>query len=137
MSAVDRSFDSLGMFSDYLRAVVHRRLRELGGLLLLGLVAGGALALATWSVNDPSLSHATSAPVRNMVGVPGAIAADLLMQLLGLSAVALLLPVAVWGWRLMVHRPLTRELLRILFWLMAAAMAAGFASCLPRTATWA
>ena len=31
-----------------------------------------ALALATWSVQDPSLSHATSAPVRNLLGAPGA-----------------------------------------------------------------
>ena len=44
-----------------------------------------ALALATWSVQDPSLSHATDAPVRNLLGHPGAIVADLLMQLLGLG----------------------------------------------------
>jgi S-DNA-T family DNA segregation ATPase FtsK/SpoIIIE len=137
MSAIDRSFDSLGMFSDYLRAAVHRRLRECGGLALMGLVGAATLALATWSVNDPSLSHATPAPVRNMIGVPGAIAADLMMQILGLASIAFLLPLAVWGWRLVVHRPLTREFLRIAFWLLAAPLAAGFASCLPRTATWA
>ena len=43
-----------------------------------------AVALATWSVQDPSLSHATNAPVRNMLGTPGAVGADLLMQLFGL-----------------------------------------------------
>ena len=48
-----------------------------------------AVALATWSVQDPSLSHATNAPVRNLLGMPGAIVADLLMQLLGLAAIAL------------------------------------------------
>ena len=40
---------------------------------------------------------------------PGAIVADLLMQLLGLAAVVLVLPIAVWGWRLVTHRPLDRE----------------------------
>ncbi len=35
------------------------------------------LALATWSVQDPSFSHATDAPVRNLLGRAGAIAADL------------------------------------------------------------
>ena len=72
-----------------------------------------ALALATWSVQDPSLSHATDAPVHNLLGRPGAIAADLMMQLLGLGSLALLLPIAVWGYRLLGHRPLSRERLRV------------------------
>ena len=90
-----------------------------------------AVALATWSVQDPSLSHATNAPVRNILGTPGAISADLLMQLLGLAAVALLLPVAVWGWRLLTHRPLDRERVPPVLWVAGTLAAAGFASCLP------
>ena len=92
-----------------------------------------ALALATWSVHDPSLSHATDAPVHNLLGRPGAIAADLMMQLLGLGSLALLLPIAVWGYRLLGHRPLSRERLRVVFWLFGAVLAAAFASCLPRS----
>ncbi len=46
----------------------------------------------TWSVQDPSLSHATSRAIRNVVGYPGAIGADLLMQILGLGAIMLILP---------------------------------------------
>ena len=57
-------------------------------------------------MQDPSLSHATNAPVRNVLGFPGAIVADLLMQLFGVAALAFVLPVAVWGWRLASHRPL-------------------------------
>ena len=49
-------------------------------------------------MQDPSLSHATDAPVRNLLGTPGAIGSDLLMQLLGLASTVLVLPVAVWGW---------------------------------------
>src|SRR6202042_3885774 len=90
-----------------------------------------ALALAPWSVRDPSLSHATDAPVHNLLGMPGAIAADLLMQLLGLGSLALLLPIAIWGYRLLGHRPLSREKLRMLLWLFGAGLAAAFASCLP------
>ena len=44
----------------------------------------------------------------------GAIVADLLMQLFGLASIALVLPIAVWGWRLATHRALDRERLRLL-----------------------
>ena len=57
----------------------------------------------------PRCSHATNAPVRNMLGLPGAISADLMMQLLGIATIAFLFPVAAWGWRLLTHRPLDRE----------------------------
>ena len=135
MSALDRGFDFASL-SDDLRNAVRRRLREGGGLALILLAVLATVALATWSVQDPSLSHATNAPVRNLLGVPGAIAADLLMQLFGLAAVALVLPVAIWGWRLMTHRPLERERLRIALWICGAVVGAGFAACLPRGLSW-
>ena len=55
-----------------------------------------------------------------------------MMQLLGLGSLALLLPIAVWGYRLLGHRPLRHERLRVLLWLFGAVLAAAFASCLPR-----
>jgi S-DNA-T family DNA segregation ATPase FtsK/SpoIIIE len=107
-----------------------------GGFALLLLVACGAAALATWSVQDPSLSHATNAPVRNLLGVPGAVAADLLMQLWGAASIALLFPVAAWGWRLTSRRPIERERLRLVLWVVGALSAAAFASCFPATPRW-
>ena len=95
-----------------------------------------AVALATWSVQDPSLSHATDGPVRNFLGTPGAVGADLLMQLFGLAATVLVLPVAVWGWRIATHRPFDREWMRLSFWLAGTIFGAGFAACLPRSAHW-
>ena len=133
---IDRSLDGMASLSGQLGALLKRRLREVGGIALLSLAMMAALALATWSVQDPSLSHATDAPVRNLLGRPGAIAADLLMQLLGLGSLALLLPIAIWGYRLLGHRPLSRERLRMLLWLFGAVLAAAFASCLPRSAHW-
>jgi DNA segregation ATPase FtsK/SpoIIIE, S-DNA-T family len=121
---------------DDLRALIHRRLRELAGLVLIGAVGTAAAALATWSVKDPSFSHATSEPVRNLLGEPGAIAADLAMQLFGLATIALLLPIAAWGWRLFTHRPLDRMRWRLPAWFFAVVAAAAFASCLARTAQW-
>jgi S-DNA-T family DNA segregation ATPase FtsK/SpoIIIE len=136
MSMIDRSLDGMASLSGQLGALLKRRLREVSGIALLSLAMMAALALATWSVQDPSLSHATDAPVRNLLGHPGAITADLLMQLLGLGSLALLLPIAIWGYRLLGHRPLSRERLRMLLWLFGAVLAAAFASCMPRSAHW-
>src|SRR5258706_6079893 len=97
-------------------------------IALCGVVAA---ALMTWSVPDPSLSHATSRPIRNIVGYPGAIGADLLMQILGLGAIMLILPVAVWGWRMLTHRGFDREALRIGCWILCTVISAGFLSCWP------
>ena len=135
MSAIDRGFDSLSL-SDSLREALRRRIRELTGLGLIVLAMLLVAALASWSTQDPSLSHATNAPARNLLGFPGAIAADLLMQLFGIASVALVLPVAVWGWRLVSHRALHRERLRLLAWVAAVVLTASFAACLPRTAAW-
>ena len=136
MAAIDRGFDSLSFLSDAMREGLRRRLRELGGLTLIVLATLVALALATWSVQDPSLSHATNAAVRNILGVPGAIVADLLTQLFGLAALAFILPIAIWGWRLVTHRPMQRERVRLLFWLLGVLLTAGCAAALPRSNAW-
>src|SRR6201987_1685997 len=127
MSMIDRSLDGVAFLTGQLGAVLKRRLREAGGIALISLAMMAALALATWSVNDPSFSHATDAPVHNMLGQPGAIAADLMLQLLGLGSLALLLPIAVWGYRLLGHRPLSRERMRVVLWLVGAVLASTFA----------
>ena len=90
----------------------------------------------TWSVQDPSLSHATSRPIRNILGYPGAIGADLLMQIIGLGAIMLILPVAVWGWRMLTHRTFDREALRIACWILGTVISAGFASCWTHGGAW-
>jgi DNA segregation ATPase FtsK/SpoIIIE, S-DNA-T family len=136
VAATERTLPLMSRLPDQVREMLSRRLRELAGLGLVALACVAALALATWSVQDPSLSHATSKPVRNLLGFPGAITADLLMQTFGLGAIMLLLPVAIWGWRMLTHRHFDREALRIASWVLATVLCAGFASCLPRTGAW-
>src|SRR5258708_34291899 len=99
MPAVERVIPLVGHLPGTIRDALARRLRELAGLSLIALSGVAAAALMTGSVQDPSLSHATSRAIRNIVGYPGAIGAELLMQILGLSAVMLILPVPVWCWR--------------------------------------
>jgi S-DNA-T family DNA segregation ATPase FtsK/SpoIIIE len=135
MRATDRSLDVIAFLSEHFRDIIRRRLSELAGLGLITLALLGALALATWSVQDPSLSHATQKPIHNLLGYPGAIFSDLAMQLLGLSAVMLLAPEALLGWRLLGHRPVG-EKWRSLIWIVATLLAAAFASTLPRIGSW-
>ena len=136
VAATERTFPLMSRVPESIREMLARRMRELAGTRAGGARRLAAVALATWSVQDPSLSHATSKPVRNLLGDPGAITADLLMQTFGLGAIMLLLPVSIWGWRMLTHRHFDREALRIAFWILAAVLCAGFASCLPRSGAW-
>jgi len=136
MPAIERVIPLVGHLPASIRDALARRLRELAGLMLIALSGVAATALMTWSVQDPSLSHATSRAIRNFVGYPGAIGADLLMQILGLGAIMLILPIAVWGWRMLTHRTFDREALRLGCWILGAVIAAGFASCWPHGGAW-
>jgi S-DNA-T family DNA segregation ATPase FtsK/SpoIIIE len=136
MSVIDRSLDRLTFLTDSARDALRRRLREVAGVSLIVLALLLAAALATWSAQDPSLSHATNAPIRNRLGISGAVVSDLLMQLLGLASLALVLPIAIWGWRLTSHRPLVRERMRIAAWIIGVALISAFASSFPRNSNW-
>src|SRR5580692_7927397 len=136
MPAIERVIPLVGQLPASMREALARRLRELAGLGLIALSGVAAAALITWSVQDPSLSHATSRGIHNVIGYPGAIGADLLMQILGLGAIMLILPVAVWGWRMLTHRHFDREALRLGCWILCAVISAGFASCWPHGGAW-
>jgi S-DNA-T family DNA segregation ATPase FtsK/SpoIIIE len=121
---------------DLLRGFLARRTKELigGGLLVFAIAT--AVALGTWSVDDPSFNNATDAKVKNLLAFPGAVVADLAMQLFGLGAIAALLPPIVWGWRLLRHGMLGRGQLRIVLWVLGWGAATATASALPATARW-
>jgi S-DNA-T family DNA segregation ATPase FtsK/SpoIIIE len=135
MRAADRSLDIITFVSEHFRDIIRRRLSELAGLALISLSVLGAIALATWSIQDPSLSHATQKPIHNLLGFPGAIFADLAMQLLGLASILLLVPEILLGWRLISHKPVG-EKWRGMLWIVATFLAAAFASTLPHIGSW-
>ena len=96
---------TFGHFSEPVREFAAKRAAEAAGLAML--LGSGALTLAlvSWSTRDPSLNHATDGRVRNLLGTGGAVAADLLMQLIGFAAIAAVLPIAIQGLRLLTQRP--------------------------------
>ena len=130
------NFSVLDRIPDALREFLMRRSAELAGIGLIGFSAAIALALASWSVLDPSFNHAAPGQVHNLLGAPGAIAADLIMQMLGVSALAFLAPMCLWGWRLIFSGRLERAQARLGLWLAGGILTAGLASLLPVTARW-
>ena len=99
------------------------------GLAILGLVTFTFLALASWSVLDPSWSHSNAREVANYMGYPGAVTADFIMQFLGLGAAIALIPPAIWGWWKLVQRPISGFRRRVIAWPFAmVAIAAGISS---------
>jgi S-DNA-T family DNA segregation ATPase FtsK/SpoIIIE len=59
MPAIERVVPLVGQLPVSIREALERRLRELTGLGLIAIAGVAIAALATWSVQDPSLSHAT------------------------------------------------------------------------------
>ncbi len=109
---------------------------RLVGFVLLGLVAICLAALASWSVDDPSFSYATSKPAANWLGFPGSAIADILFQTLGLAALVLMVPPALWGWAMVRRRVPTHMGLRLIGWVGATILATGVFSFVAMPETW-
>ena len=121
---------------EILMDILRRRLAEMVGFALIGVVGLFAVALVSWSVRDPSFNHAVDGPVRNWLGWPGAVVADVAIQLFGIAILALLGPVLVWGMSLIRHRGLDRLFGRFGAHALGVLAASGFASLLPRADSW-
>ena len=136
MHTLRRHESPLERLSDAVLAFARKRCAEGLGLVLFAGAAALSLSLITWSVRDPSLNHATGASVRNLLGTPGAIVSDLLIQIFGLAAAAAALVPAVWGIRLIREGAMRRVWLRVTLWAVGIWALAAFASALPSTRSW-
>jgi S-DNA-T family DNA segregation ATPase FtsK/SpoIIIE len=106
------------------------------GLLVLALVGLLMAALASWQVDDPSLSYATTNAARNWLGFPGAVLADLSFQILGLGIIAFLIPPALWGWSFVRRRVPAHLGLRLIAWIAATLLTTGVLAFLPVPQSW-
>lgn len=99
---------------DALRESLRRFAVRTGGAILLGVGVAGAVALASHSQTDPSLTTAAGGAPANWLGLPGAYASDALLLLFGLGSVLFVPVFLLAGLRLMRLHPagrLTRSLL--------------------------
>ena len=104
--------------------VIRRRLREVFGFLSLTLGFCVIVALATYDSADPSFNTATIGSVRNVLGLPGAYVADMLLQAFGFTAAVLPVALCGWGIRWMMGRKLKGTIFRLalmpLAWILIA-----------------
>ncbi|WP_183508457.1 DNA translocase FtsK [Methylobacterium brachythecii] len=136
MRSLRRSASPYDTFVDSFRPFMAKRLTEFGGLVLFAGAMAMIVALATWSIDDPSLNHATERAAHNVLGRAGAAVSDLAMQLLGLGSLAFALPPVLWGARLMREHNLPRGGLRLALWVIGFLASSAVASALPPTASW-
>ena len=117
-------------------AIAIRIPLRVAGLLILGFCAVLLVALASWSVDDPSLSLATAKAPANWLGFPGAVIADLVFQFLGLAGLVMVVPLALWGWAMARRHVVTRAGLRLSAWLGAVLLSAGVFGFVAMPETW-
>ena len=121
MATTDK-VDRPGLLPDEASGFFKRRGHELAGVLLLSTAFLLAVALVTHDPSDSSLNTVGVAGVvngggggagRNLLGLPGAMVSDVLLQSLGLATVALVSVLTMWGWRFLSHRRVARLLTRL------------------------
>jgi len=91
-----------------LRASLRRFAVRTWGAFLVALGLGGAVALATHSPNDPSLSTAAGGPPANWLGIAGAYGSDLLLLVFGIGCILFLPVIALAGLRMIRLEPVGR-----------------------------
>jgi DNA segregation ATPase FtsK/SpoIIIE, S-DNA-T family len=135
--ASDHTFDTdEDVLPRALRRFMRNRLMDGIGIAILLAITLIGLALATWSVTDPSLSNANRVLPQNILGRPGAIIADELLQLLGLATLVLLVVPLSWATKCFDHEPLEGFWSRIILWITAILLLGTALSSLPVFGTW-
>lgn len=117
-------------------AIAIRIPLRLAGAVLTVLAAVLLVSMASWSVDDPSLSYATSKVPANWLGFPGAVVSDLAFQFLGLAGLVMVVPMALWGWAMLRRCQPTHMGLRLVAWLGAVILAAGMFGFIAMPETW-
>ena len=120
------------VLSEFLR----RRLIELVGVAGFALALLLALALASYSAQDPAWNVAATGPTRNLLGAAGAHAADAILQSFGVAGWVLVLCLTAWSWRILSHRGLVRAWLSLALLPVALISGAALAAGLPAPSGW-
>ncbi|WP_198039073.1 DNA translocase FtsK 4TM domain-containing protein, partial [Skermanella stibiiresistens] len=123
-----------------LRDFIRQRVVEGAGLTLTSIGLLLVLVLLTYDRGDPSWNTAvnpeTNPKIGNVLGLPGAYAADLLMQWLGVASYLLGGIVMAWGLRIMSHRGINRIVTRVLMAVIGVLTASIFFAEVPAFPGW-
>ncbi len=126
-----------GMFADGFGVFLRRRFVEVFGLGFLAV--GGAIFAASVTFNpaDPSFNRAIDGPIANLLGLPGAFAADALLSGLGYGAFLLPPVLITWGWRMVRHWPVRHGWLRLPGFLLGLLLVVTALAMVPAPLLWA
>ena len=136
MASRTRNAGRTAFLSAEMVVFLQRRLKEVAGLVLLGLGAALALAVIGYDSGDPSWNRSVAGEAANPLGLRGAWVADVLVQSIGAAAILPGLTLGVWGWRVVTHRGLGRVWIRITALPAALLLVAVALSALPSTDLW-
>jgi len=135
-----RSNANMTVLSRAFTPTTNRRLNELIGFLLLVFAVLLILALVSYSPLDPSLNTAAtppaSRPAHNWIGVFGAVASDLTLQVFGLSAFLIPVFLVMYSVRWFRSRPISSPYAKTLGSFALLVFVAGFFGLLPWTFRW-
>lgn len=120
----------------YFRLFIAQRFSEIIGIAILIAVIAVVMALVTWSAQDPSLNQAINLPVNNIMGRPGAVLSDIMMQLFGLASLAFVAPAGFLGLRLLTIKQINFLRLRLFAWIIGALSTSAILAALPIFGTW-
>jgi DNA segregation ATPase FtsK/SpoIIIE, S-DNA-T family len=118
------------------QAAIERRGKELLGLGLVAVGVLAAMAIGSYSPDDPNWLVATDAPVQNWLGRSGASLTHPLFMIVGWAAWIIPLILITWGVRLSGHYGEERALSRAVLAPIAVAMAAIYCATLTPGADW-
>ena len=119
-----------------IQAMLERRGKELFGFMLVTLALVFALMLWTYAADDPGWMVATDGTAKNALGRFGAAAASTLIIICGKGAWGIPLILFTWGVRFGRHIGEDRALGRLVFAVIAVALASIFAATHVPGATW-
>jgi DNA segregation ATPase FtsK/SpoIIIE, S-DNA-T family len=118
------------------KAWLSRSILRALGAALLALFFALALALFSFNRLDPALNTNSGFPPENWLGYPGAFAADLLLQTLGLASAGLLLVLLGWAWRVGSLKGLRNFWVRLAAVPVSLSLLAAALNALPRGDAW-
>ena len=105
------------------------------GLALVLSAFAALIALASSSSSDASLNNANVNDVGNWLGPLGAVAADLMLQIFGIAALAFLAPQFVWGGRALRGKSIKYAMWRLVAWPLGTITVAAGLGLFPQPAT--
>jgi S-DNA-T family DNA segregation ATPase FtsK/SpoIIIE len=105
------------------------------GLTLVLAAFAALIALASYSSSDASLNNANVNDVGNWLGPLGAVAADLMLQIFGIAALAFLAPLFVWGGRALRGKSVKYAMWRLVAWPLGTITVAAGLGLFPQPAS--